>query len=194
MTNLDRIRAELIADPDNAWAKEAGYEPVYAAEPSAKVALIGQAPGRKAQESGIPWNDASGVKLRSWLGVTDEEFYDPGLFAIVPMDFFYPGKAASGDAPPRRGVARKWHPRIFAELPEIRLTVLVGSYAQKHYLHAGRGWSLTETVRSFRDYLPSTIPLVHPSPLNVGWHLRNPWFEQEVVPQLRLLVAAALKS
>jgi uracil-DNA glycosylase len=194
MTNLDRIRADLIADPDNAWAKEAGYEPLYTAEPSAKVALIGQAPGRKAQESGVPWNDASGVKLRGWLGVTDEEFYDPALFAIVPMDFFYPGKAASGDAPPRRGIAEKWHPRIFAELPEIRLTVLVGSYAQKHYLHAGRSRSLTETVRSFRDYLPSMIPLVHPSPLNVGWHLRNPWFEQEVVPELRMLVADALKS
>ncbi|MGW4487767.1 uracil-DNA glycosylase family protein [Amycolatopsis sp. NPDC004368] len=191
MTNLDTIRAELIADPDNAWAAEAGYAPLYTAHPAAKVALIGQAPGRKAQETGVPWNDASGMKLRGWLGVTDEEFYDPELFAIVPMDFFYPGKAKSGDLPPRRGVAEKWHPRIFAELPEIRLKVLVGSYAQKYYLPGG---SLTENVRAYRDFLPSVIPLVHPSPLNVGWHLRNPWFELEVLPELRALVAAALKS
>ncbi|WP_326837051.1 uracil-DNA glycosylase family protein [Amycolatopsis rhabdoformis] len=191
MTNLDRIRAELIADPDNAWAREAGYAPLYTADVAAKVALIGQAPGRKAQESGIPWHDASGVKLRRWLGVTDEEFYDPELFAIVPMDFFYPGKAKSGDLPPRRGVAQKWHPRIFAELPDIRLKVIVGSYAQKYYLP---GRPVTETVRAYQDYLPSAIPLVHPSPLNVGWHLRNPWFEQEVVPELQALVAAALKS
>jgi uracil-DNA glycosylase len=189
---LEAIRAELVADPDNAWARELGYEPVFAAAPGARIALIGQAPGRKAQESGVPWDDASGVKLREWLGVTDEQFYDPALFAILPMDFYFPGKGASGDLPPRKDFAPRWHPRLLGQLPDIALTLLVGGYAQKFYLGASAGTNLTETVRAYRDYLPSKLPLVHPSPLNFRWQKKNPWFEAEVVPALRTRVREVL--
>ncbi|MGI5187183.1 uracil-DNA glycosylase family protein [Promicromonospora sp. CA-289599] len=191
-SNLDRIRAEIAAHESNAWARDLGYEPLYSAAPGARIALIGQAPGRKAQESGVPWNDASGVRLRSWLGVDDTQFYDPDRFALVPMDFYYPGKGASGDLPPRKDFAALWHGRILTELPELRLTILVGGYAQKHYLGARAKPTLTETVRAYAEYLPSTIPLVHPSPLNFRWQSKNPWFEEEVVPALRTLVAGAL--
>lgn len=193
-TDLDRIRAEIVAHPSNAWARDLGYEPIYAAAPGARVALIGQAPGRKAQESGVPWNDASGVKLRGWLGVDDEQFYDPDLFAIIPMDFYYPGKGTSGDLPPRKDFAGRWHERILGELPDLVLTILVGGYAQKYYLGERAKPSLTETVRAYAEYLPSTIPLVHPSPLNFRWQARNPWFETEVVPALRSLVGTAIAA
>jgi uracil-DNA glycosylase len=191
-SKLDRIRAEIIAHPSNAWARDLGYAPLYTAAPGARIALIGQAPGRKAQESGKPWNDASGVKLRTWLGVDDEQFYDPNQFAILPMDFYYPGKGASGDLPPRKDFASLWHQRILAELPELTLTILVGGYAQKYYLGARAKPSLTETVRAYAEYLPSTMPLVHPSPLNFRWQSKNPWFEEDVVPALRTLVSGAL--
>lgn len=191
---LDRIRAEIVAHESNAWAREIGYEPIYAAAPGARIALIGQAPGRKAQESGVPWNDASGVKLRTWLGVDDERFYDPGLFAILPMDFFYPGKGTSGDLPPRKDFADVWHKRILAELGHLDLTILVGGYAQKYYLGDRMKPSLTKTVRAYAEYLPSIIPLVHPSPLNFRWQAKNPWFEAEVVPALRSLVTKAITA
>lgn len=191
-TVLDTIRAELVAHPSNAWARELGWQPLYAAAPGARVVVVGQAPGRKAQASGIPWDDASGVRLRAWLGVPDEVFYDPERFAILPMDFWYPGKGTSGDLPPRPDFAPLWHPRILAELPDVRLMVLVGAYAQKYYLGARARSTLTETVRAWAEYLPDAVPLVHPSPLNFRWQTRNPWFEQEVVPALRARVAEAL--
>ena len=190
--NLDRIRAEIVAHPSNAWAHDLGYEPLYSVADGARIVLIGQAPGRKAQDSGVPWDDASGVKLRTWLGVDDEQFYDSNLFALIPMDFYYPGKGASGDLPPRKDFAALWHGRILAELPDLALTILVGGYAQKYYLGARARPSLTETVRAYADYLPSTIPLVHPSPLNFRWQTKNPWFETEVVPALRSRVGTVL--
>lgn len=191
-TNLDQIRAEIAAHESNAWARDLGYEPLYSVAPGARIALVGQAPGRKAQESGVPWNDPSGVKLRTWLGVDDAQFYDPNLFAILPMDFYFPGKGASGDLPPRKDFAAQWHQRILDELPDLRLTILVGSYAQKYYLKGRTKPSLTETVRAYTEYLPSAIPLVHPSPLNFRWQSKNPWFEADVVPVLRTLVGEAL--
>ncbi|KAB8194233.1 uracil-DNA glycosylase family protein [Nonomuraea phyllanthi] len=191
---LDGIRAEIVAHDSNAWARELGYEPIYSVAPDARIALIGQAPGRRAQESRVPWNDASGVKLRTWLGVDDEQFYDPSLFAILPMDFYYPGKGASGDLPPRKGFADLWHKRILAELGDLALTILVGGYAQKYYLGDRAKPSLTETVSAYAEYLPSMIPLVHPSPLNFRWQARNPWFEAEVVPALRSLVTKVITA
>jgi uracil-DNA glycosylase len=191
---LDRIRAEIVAHDSNAWARELGYEPIYSVAPGARIALIGQAPGRKAQESGMPWNDASGVKLRTWLGVDDERFYDPSLFAILPMDFYYPGKGTSGDLPPRKDFADLWHKQILAELGDLGLTILVGGYAQKYYLGDRVKPSLTETVRAYAEYLPSMIPLVHPSPLNFRWQAKNPWFEAEVVPALRSSVTKAITA
>jgi len=192
MTTLDDIRAAIIADPDNAWAREAGYEPLFVAHPDARIVVIGQAPGRRAQESGLAWNDASGVRLREWLGIDEATFRTPSLVSIMPMDFYYPGKAAHGDLPPRRGFAERWHPPLLAQMPRIGLTLLVGEYAQRHYL--GAAGTLTRRVRSFREHLPGVVPLVHPSPLNFRWQARNPWFEAELLPVLRERVAEVLGS
>lgn len=186
------LRDELKNHPSNAWATEQGYEPIYSGSPRSRIVVIGQAPGRQAQETRIPWNDLSGVKLRQWLGVTDAQFYDPDTIALLPMDFYYPGKGAHGDLPPRPEFAPLWHPRILESMPALRLTVLIGSYAQKYYLGAEARKNLTETVRAHRDYAPDRIPLVHPSPLNFRWQAKNPWFETDVLPALRTLVAAAL--
>lgn len=193
MTSLEELRAEIASHPSNAWATEQGWQPLVVGSPRSRVLLISQAPGRRAQQSGIPWDDASGVRLRSWLGVTDDEFYDVERFAIVPMDFYYPGKATSGDLPPRPEVAALWHPRILEALPDVRLTILVGSYAQRRYLGRRRAATLTETVRRAADYLPS-FPIVHPSPLTLGWQARNAWFETETLPVLRGLVADAFEG
>ncbi|AYG03577.1 uracil-DNA glycosylase family protein [Gryllotalpicola protaetiae] len=191
---LDELRAAIKADPENRAMTDAGWEPLYTAGPHARIVVVGQAPGRKAQEAGVPWRDASGAKLCGWLGVSDDELHDPDRFAIVPMDFYYPGKGAkgSGDLPPRPGFAEKWHPRLLADLPDVRFTILIGAYAQRFYLGARRGKTLTETVHGWRSYLPEYFPLVHPSPLNFRWQARNPWFVEELVPELRAAVSLAL--
>ncbi|WP_434316040.1 uracil-DNA glycosylase family protein [Leifsonia sp. P73] len=186
------MRSAIISDPENAWANELGYLPLYAAGPKARIAVIGQAPGRRAQESGIAWNDASGTILFQWLGVTEAQFRDPELFALLPMDFYFPGKGTSGDLPPRKGFADRWHSLLLDLMPDIRLTILIGAYAQRHYLGGRAKRNLTETVYSFRDYLPTFMPLVHPSPLNFRWQARNPWFVADVIPELRERVAAAV--
>jgi uracil-DNA glycosylase len=166
-----------------------GPRPVLQAGATARLRIIGQAPGRKVHETGIPWADASGDRLRDWLGLTPEQFYDPAKVAIIPMGLCYPGKAASGDNPPRRECAPRWHDAINHLLPDIELTVLVGQYAQARYLGTRRKATLGETVRTWRDYAPSGwIPLPHPSPRNQPWLVRNPWFETELVPQVRSLV------
>lgn len=172
----------------NADVKAKGYAPVYTAGPKAKIAIIGQAPGSKAQLSMQPWNDQSGVLLRKWLGITDEQFYDPDLVALIPMDFYYPGKGAHGDLPPRKGFAEKWHPLLLEHMPNVELIVLVGAYSQKYYLGKAAGRNLTETVRLYNSYLPRYFPLVHPSPLNFRWRSKNPWFELEVIPVLQRTV------
>lgn len=192
MDAFQKIRHEIMTDPENQPMVQAGQLPLFTASERTKIVLVGQAPGRIAQATEKPWNDLSGVKLRGWLGVTDEQFYDPDLFGIIPMDFFYPGKGAHGDLPPRKGFAEKWHPKILAQMPDVQLIVLVGAYSQKYYLGSARKATLTETVHSYHEYLPKFMPLVHPSPLNFRWHARNPWFEQELVPELQKLVAKIL--
>ncbi len=171
---------------------------VRASDPRAKILIVGQAPGTKVHASGIPWDDASGKRLRGWLGVEPEAFYDESKFAIVPMGFCYPGRAATskgrgGDNPPRPECAPLWHEAIRKTLPNIVLTLLVGSYAHAYYLRERHRATLGETVKAWRDYEPSGfIPLVHPSPRNQIWLKRNPWFESEVVPHLRERVTACL--
>jgi uracil-DNA glycosylase len=184
----------IIDDPMNVDMKNKGFVPVYSAGPKAKIVIVGQAPGSKAQASMVPWNDVSGVLLRKWLGVTDDEFYNPDKIALVPMDFYYPGKGAHGDLPPRKGFAEKWHPRLFELMPDVQLTLLVGAYSQKYYLGKRSKSNLTETVKAYHEYLPTYFPLVHPSPLNFRWRSRNPWFETEVVPELGMYVDEILKS
>jgi len=159
--------------------------PVLQASPSALLRIIGQAPGRKVHETGIPWNDRSGERLRQWLGITPEVFYDAQRVALVPMGFCYPGSAASGDNPPRPECAPRWHVPLNKHLSNVKLTLLIGQYAQAYYLKDNKK-TLTETVTRWRDYLShGFLPLPHPSPRNVAWFKKNKWFEKELVPELR---------
>ncbi len=169
-----------------------GPNPVVSASPKSKILVIGQAPGTKVHASGLPWDDASGKNLRKWLGVSNEQFYNPDLFGIVPMGFCYPGKGKSGDLPPRPECAPKWHNLLLEQMPEVRLTLLIGQYAQGYYLGDRKKKTLTETVRNFREYLPEFLPLVHPSPRNGIWMRKNEWFEQEIVPQLQQVVRGVI--
>ena len=157
--------------------------PVLQASPSSRILIASQAPGRAVFNTGIPFNDPSGVKLRSWLGVSDEQFYDEEVFAIVPMGFCYPGKGKSGDLPPRKECAAKWRGPVLESLPNIDLVVAVGSYAVAY--HAEKGTSLTQAVREWKRWHPELIPVPHPSPRNAHWLRTNPWFETEVLPVLR---------
>jgi uracil-DNA glycosylase len=169
-----------------------GPKPVLRAAHGARLLVVGQAPGARVHASGIPWDDASGKRLREWLGVDADTFYDATRVAIVPMGFCYPGKAGSGDAPPRPECRTTWHPRLLPLLPGIDLTLLIGQYAQAHFLGAARKASLTDTVRAWREYLPAYVPLPHPSPRNVAWFKANSWFEEEVLPELRERVRTLL--
>jgi uracil-DNA glycosylase len=166
-----------------------GPRPVLQAHRSARLRIVGQAPGRKVHGTGIPWNDPSGDRLRNWLGLTPEQFYDPRKVAILPMGFCYPGKAVSGDNPPRPECAPRWHEELNAHLPNIALTLLVGRYAQASYLGGRRKATLGETVRAWAEYLPlGYLPLAHPSPRNQPWLAKNPWYEGELVRELRRVV------
>ncbi len=189
--SLAKIYKEIEAHPSNKHHRKKGYRPVYSAHKDAKIVIIGQTPGRKAQESSTPWNDLSGDTLRKWLGVDRETFYTNHI-ALVPMDFYYPGKGKHGDLPPRKEFAGMWHERIFKEMPHVELVILVGSYSQQHYLKEKLEKNLTETVRKYKKYLPDYFVLVHPSPLNLRWRAKNKWFEKSVVPELRKRVAAIL--
>ena len=163
-----------------------GPRPVLRATAGARLLIIGQAPGAKVHETGIPWNDRSGDRLRAWLQLEREAFYDESRIAIVPMGFCYPGVDKNGgDRPPRKECAPLWHARIMQRLPNIELTLLVGSYAQTHYLGDGCAATMTATVRGWRNHPPGFLPLPHPSWRNTGWLKRNPWFERELLPELR---------
>ena len=179
------IFKEISQHPDNAAFKERGWQPLYTASKDARIVIIGQAPGIKAQESGTPWDDKSGETLRDWLGITREQFYDPKLVALIPMDFYYPGKGKSGDLPPRKDFTPLWHPKLLQNMPNVKLIILIGAYSQKYYLGKAAKKTLTETVANFEEYLPKYFPLVHPSPLNFRWQAKNYWFLEEVVPVLK---------
>lgn len=159
--------------------------PVVKASIHSKIIVIGQAPGTKVHASRIPWDDASGKQLRKWLGVTNEQFYNTELFGIIPMGFCYPGKGKSGDLPPRKECAPKWHQLLFDEMKEVELILLIGMYAQNYYLKQKAKRTLTETVNHYEDYLPNYFTLPHPSPRNRFWLSKNPWFEEHVVPELK---------
>lgn len=188
MIIFEKIKQEIMADQMNESYTKMGIPPLFKASVDARIAIVGQAPGRKAEATQLFWNDLSGDRLREWMGVSREIFYTTNRIAHLPMDFYYPGKAKSGDAPPRKGFAEKWHPRLLDEMPNIEIIILIGSYAQKYYLDKRREKSLTETVRNFQNYLPEYFPLVHPSPLNLGWLKQNPWFENDVLPVLKEIV------
>lgn len=163
-----------------------GPRPVFRVSATARLLIIGQAPGTRVHETGIPWNDRSGDRLRQWMGLDRESFYDETRIAIVPTGLCYPGRLPQGgDAPPRPECAPLWHPVLLDLLPSVQLTLLVGSFAQAHALGKRRKASMTETVRSFAEYLPHTLPLPHPSWRTTGWQRRNPWFDSELLPILR---------
>lgn len=171
-----------------------GPRPVATGHPDSKIVIIGQAPGTKVHQSGIPWDDASGRQLRKWLDVSTEAFYDESKFAIIPMGFCYPGKGKSGDLPPRKECAPQWHQALFDEMKQVELVILIGMYAQKYYLKDKAKHTLTETVDNYKDYLPQYFVLPHPSPRNRFWLAKNPWFEKEVIEVLKLKVRKLLKD
>jgi|SRR5690554_3554481 len=192
--NLYKIYNEIINDPDNQEYTIKGWLPIYTLSNESKIVIIGQAPGIKAQESKIAWNDLSGNKLRDWLGVTREDFYETSKFALIPMDFYYPGQGKSGDLPPGRGFAEKWHSKILNELDSLQLIILIGQYSQNYYLKDKAKKNLTETVKAYKEYLPDYFPLAHPSPRNIRWHIKNPWFEEYVIPDLKKIVKSILNN
>ncbi len=186
---LAQILADIRACQRCAEDLPCSPRPVVQAGAGARLCIVGQAPGRKVHETGIPWDDASGRRLRDWLGLAPAAFYDPSRVAIIPMGFCYPGKAGSGDNPPRSECAPLWHARLKGLLPRITLTVLVGQYAQAWYLGRRRKATLAETVHAWRDYLDSGfLPLPHPSPRNQPWLAKNPWFEADLVPHVQAAV------
>lgn len=166
-----------------------GPRPVLQAHPLARILVVGQAPGARVHASGVPWDDASGVRLRAWMGVDAKTFYDPTRIAIVPMGMCYPGRGADGDLPPRPECAPLWLPRLLPHLARVELTLLVGQYAQRWFLGRLRKSSLTETTAAWREYAPRFMPLPHPSPRNQPWLARHRWFEEDVIPALRARIA-----
>jgi uracil-DNA glycosylase family 4 len=185
---LSEIRACTICDAH----LPLGPRPVLQMDLKARILIVGQAPGRKVHESGVPFDDPSGNRLREWLGVTREVFYDPKQFALVPMGFCFPGTGRSGDLPPRPECAPAWRKQLLGHLRRVQLTLVLGQYAQAY--HFGKSnTSLTERVKSWRAHWPHTVPLPHPSPRNNLWLRRNPWFEAEVLPSVRRRVSELLK-
>ena len=194
MSSMQEIIEAIKADPQNEEFTKAGIEPLFTAPKTSRINIVGQAPGIRAKESRLYWNDPSGDNLRDWLGIDRDTFYNSDKIAVIPMDFYYPGKGKSGDLPPRKGFAEKWHPLILQELPDISLTLLIGNYAQHYYLQQKSSVKLTDNVKAYKDFLPDFFPLVHPSPRNNIWQKKNPWFKEEVLPDLKKLVKEILEK
>lgn len=198
MNNPTSSLNRLLTDVRNCRACEMhlplGPRPIVQAEPSARILIVGQAPGLSVHQSGIPWNDASGERLRSWMGVEREVFYDASRIAIIPMGYCYPGRGKSGDNPPRRECAELWLDRLLAQMPHIQTTLLIGQYAQRHFLGSRRKSTLSATVRAWEEYAPQLFVLPHPSPRNTAWFQRHPWLEDALLPKMRLTIRTVLAS
>ena len=171
-----------------------GPLPVVNAHKKSKIIIIGQAPGTVVHKSGVPWDDKSGENLRSWMGINKGIFYNEKQIGLIPMGFCYPGKGKSGDLPPRKECAPEWHPKLWKQLKEVSLIMLIGAYAQAHYLPKDPYKTLTERVKNYTKYTPKYFVLPHPSPRNNIWQAKNPWFSEEVLPALKLSVENALES
>ncbi|WP_417835626.1 uracil-DNA glycosylase family protein [Thalassospira tepidiphila] len=191
---LDRLLSDVRACRICAEHLPLGPRPVVRMAKSARILVIGQAPGTRVHETGLPWNDASGDRLRDWLGLSVDDFYDPAKLAIMPMGFCYPGRFdRGGDLPPRPECAPTWHDALMRHLPDIGLTLLIGQYAQERYLGPRRAKTMTETVHHFADFLPDGIlPMPHPSWRNTAWMKKNPWFEADLLPVLQSRVQGLL--
>ncbi len=187
--DLNDLLAEVRACRICAEHLALGPRPVLRATTTARLLIVGQAPGTRVHETGVPWTDASGERLRAWLGMSPEVFYDEARVAIMPMGFCYPGRDEKGaDRPPRPECAPQWHARVSAFLPAVELTLLVGGYAQRYYLGRDAKKTVTGTVRAWRDYLPRFLPTAHPSWRTTGWLRKNSWFEAELIPEMRTRV------
>ena len=184
MTRLKSLLAEVGRCRICAADLPLGPRPVLQCSRSAKILIAGQAPGSRVHASGLPFDDASGERLRDWLGIGREVFYDARRIAILPMGFCYPGSGQSGDLPPRPECAPQWRESLLAQMQQIELTLVLGQYAQRYHLRSG-SCSLTERVRGWQEYWPCVIPLPHPSPRNNRWLSKNPWFGTELLPQLQ---------
>ncbi|MDD3761298.1 MAG: uracil-DNA glycosylase family protein [Acidithiobacillus sp.] len=191
--DLARLLQELKSCSLCAASLPNAPRPVLQVHPQAKILIAAQAPGRYAHAHALPFADQSGDRLRDWLGVSREEFYDSHLFALLPMGFCYPGKGRSGDLPPRPECASRWRASLLAQLRQVQLTLVIGQYARRYHLPDSPG-SLQQLVRNWRHYAPFVFPLPHPSPRNILWLRRNPWFAEEVLPALRERVAEVLRS
>lgn len=167
-----------------------GPRPVLRAGASARILVVGQAPGLRVHTTGVPWDDASGERLRGWMGVEPSLFYDASRIAIIPMGYCYPGRGKGGDLPPRPECAELWLPHLLARLTQIELTLLIGQHAQRHFLAGRRKPSLTATVRAWQEYTPAFLPLPHPSPRNQPWFAKHPWFDAHLVPALRARITS----
>jgi len=192
VSRLDAVLAEARACTVCREHLPLGPRPVLAVHGASRIAVIGQAPGTRVHATGVPWDDDSGAHLQEWLGVDRATFMDATRFAILPMGFCYPGKKKGGDAAPRPECAPLWHAPILDAMPDLRLTLLIGGYAQARYLGKARKKTLTASVQGFAEYLPDRFPLPHPSWRSRIWMKKNPWFEAEVLPSLRERVAQAL--
>lgn len=190
---LEDIILAIKNSEENKEFKAKGWKPVLMVNSKAKILIIGQAPGLKTQIAQKVFMDKSGNRLREWLNVSEEEFYETNDFAVLPLDFYFPGKSKTGDKPPRKAIAKKWHPLLLELMPNIELIILAGAHAQKEYLK-NNNKNLTETVKHFKDYLPNYFPIIHPSPLNHRWESKNPFFEKAVIPYLQTLVSKILKD
>lgn len=193
-TRLARVLAEARACRLCAGTLPLGPRPVLRASVTARLLIVGQAPGTRVHETGIPFNDPSGDRLRDWLGVDRDTFYDEACIAIIPTGLCYPGRGKGGDLPPRPECAAAWHHRLMALLPAVELMLTIGQYAIAWHLGDARKASLTETVAAFRDYLPGCLPLPHPSWRTGGWERRNTWFAADVLPELRRRVRAVIEQ
>lgn len=191
--SIQYIINKIKQDERNIEYKKRNIPPILQVSKSAKILIIGQAPGKKVEETLIPFNDKSGETLISWMGIDKDIFYSNKI-AILPMDFYYPGKGKTGDLPPRKFIAEEYHKPILDELDNIELTILVGKYSMDYYLKGRKKKNLTETVRCFDEYLPEYFPIVHPSPLNFRWQAKNPWFLKDVVPVLKKNVCEILEN
>jgi len=191
---MDELLAQIRSCSACAAHLPLGPRPVVQASASARLLIVGQAPSMTVHNTGVPWNDKSGEQLRRWLGIDREVFYDPARVAIMPMGYCYPGRGSSGDLPPRRECASLWHERLLAQMKHIELTLLIGQYAQRHFLGSTSKGGVTETVEAFAEYAPRFIPLPHPSPRNTGWFKHHPWFERDVLPVLRERVRHVLAN
>ena len=189
--NAEDLVKKLKKDSRNKTYTDKGIDPIFQLNKDSKILIIGQAPGRKVEETGILFNDKSGDNLVNWLGIDKETLHGKN-FSIIPMDFYFPGKGKSGDKAPRKFIAEEYHPLLLEELKSVRLTILIGAFAQKFYLGDKFKKNLTETVKSYEEYLPEYFPLVHPSPLNNSWQAKNPFFKEEVLPKLKEVVGEIL--